>query len=269
MNKNSIKTAVYAAVLYCPAGSGDDSRAHDNDRTAERLNEPLIRQGTLSLPSSSNARRSSTSTGDNDRHHPGGRVFGAIGAMLGVMFSLTGFFVQETFKFERILWYSLGWSCLTSFTSYLLYCGLMTIQPEEVGTEDVDPEQQQRQHSDSGPEEHEDEEDLEYSFALGVFAGFCFACTCTDLVLGMPMRSILGTVAVALLWAALMTRCARRTGRRSDDTKKTQSSNGIKHKKNSRRGNRTIIHTSNLQMSLAARHRKYRKKGTVLPIVFV
>lgn len=44
----------------------------------------------------------------------------------------------------------------------------------------------------------------EYMFALGVFLGFCGACTVADVVLGMPWTSVLGTMGVAMLWGVIM-----------------------------------------------------------------
>lgn len=49
------------------------------------------------------------------------------------------------------------------------------------------------------------QEHLEYFFALGVFAGFCTACTITDVRYGLPLSSILMTFVVACAWALLMT----------------------------------------------------------------
>ena len=67
---------------------------------------------------------------------------------------------------------------------------------------------------------------LEYYFALGVFLGFCLACTVTDCLLGMPLRSIVVTVTVAITWALLMVYC----GSAEYDDEEVESSHGRKGK---------------------------------------
>jgi hypothetical protein len=136
-------------------------------------------------------------------HHQWQIPFFFVGSVWGMFFSVLGFYVQQSCRFRSILAYSLSWSCLTSLASFGLFYGTGWVLDRVT----------------SLPYEHyENARTLEYSFAVGVFSGFCTACTITDVVLGMPLRNILVTVAVAVVWAAVMVYCgASATGGDEDD----------------------------------------------------
>jgi hypothetical protein len=77
----------------------------------------------------------------------------------------------------------------------------------------------------------------EYHVALGVFLGFCVACTVTDYIYGMSYGNILVTVVIAIMWACLMVVFSKGSLPSSDK-------------------NRTTMTTK-------------ARKGTVLPLVMV
>jgi hypothetical protein len=126
--------------------------------------------------------------------------FGA-GSLLGISFSVLGFYVQETFHFASIFGYSLAWSCLTSVASYGFFVAISSSLSSSSNDEDRYSQEQVRS--------------MEYCFALGVFLGFCTTCTVTDVLLGMPAKNILLTVAVAVAWALVMAACG---GGNNDNT---------------------------------------------------
>jgi hypothetical protein len=145
----------------------------------------------------------------------------SLGALIGIVFSVTGFhlllnhYSLAAWSRLQVVYFALGWSSITGIVAYscfmaLHYYGFQT--PYKVW------------------------ERLEYYFAMGVFLGFCAACTATDVMFGLPLRSILLTLTVALAWALLMMTCATNLSTDDDDS------------------------------TLPRRH---RSKGTVLPMVMV
>jgi hypothetical protein len=124
----------------------------------------------------------------------------AVGAVLGILFSVAGFYLQETFRFANIFWYSLAWSCLTSVASYALFYGWTVLcgsrrRPSHPGS------------AAAATTSATSSVKSEYHFALGVFLGFCLACIVTDVFLRMPLKSILMTIAIAVAWAGVMAYC--------------------------------------------------------------
>jgi hypothetical protein len=133
-------------------------------------------------------------SGDGGRwHRHQVACFGA-GSLLGIGFSVLGFRVQETFHFASIFGYSLAWSCFTSIASYGIFTALLSCLPSSSSLPNANASTSQDRRVRS----------MEYSFALGVFLGFCAACTVTDVLLGMPLKNILLTVTVAAAWALVM-----------------------------------------------------------------
>lgn len=135
---------------------------------------------------------------------PSSKFYFLVGSVIGIGFSVLGFYVQDTFQFESIHWYSLGWSCFTSLAAYLMFYCCMREKSE------MSEAPLNRQVLS-----------LEYFFALGVFLGFCVACTAIDILLGMPVRSIVLTVTVAIMWALLMAYCGSVDGDDEDDVDNT------------------------------------------------
>lgn len=113
-----------------------------------------------------------------------------MGALIGITFSVVGFYVLMN-QYSLASWgrlqivaFALLWSGSTGITSYLSFTALHKICLATSALK---------------------QEHLEYFFALGVFAGFCSACTVTDVRYGLPLSSILMTFGVACAWAFLMT----------------------------------------------------------------
>jgi hypothetical protein len=126
----------------------------------------------------------------------------AVGSLLGILFSAAGFWIQEAFRFANIFWYSLAWSCLTSVASYAIFYGWTVCCPSSSSSVAAAAE------SAAGPTSSRSTTvKSEYHFALGVFLGFCLACIVTDVLLRMPLKSILMTVAIAVAWAGVMAYC--------------------------------------------------------------
>jgi hypothetical protein len=144
------------------------------------------------------------------------------GCVLGVSFSVSGFYLLVThwpiMTSWSVLSYSLVWSSATSAAAYILFglawsiCGIEKRSGRLVNANDDD--------SDSDDEEDDTEENdiyidrmahqAEYYFAMGVFIGFCGASTVTDIMFGMSWFNIAVTVVIALVWASIMMHCAAR-----------------------------------------------------------
>lgn len=124
-----------------------------------------------------------------------GRYFTA-GALLGIFFSILGSMLHQSFPVdEYMLLFALSWSCLTSLSAYLLFYA-WTADYEEVNAKKT----------------HKEDEHLhiqEFYYAIGVFLGFCLACTVTDIVIGMPLSSVGLTILVAIAWSFVMLKCAK------------------------------------------------------------
>jgi hypothetical protein len=166
----------------------------------------------------------------------------AVGAVLGILFSVVGFYLQETFRFANIFWYSLAWSCLTSVASYALFYGWTVF---------CDGSRRRQSHPGSNAAATTSASvKLEYHFALGVFLGFCLACIVTDVFLQMPLKSILMTIAIAVAWAGVMAYCGSLEGDDDDEPCDADNNGHV------------------LARPTAAIFRGERK-GTVLPLVIV
>jgi hypothetical protein len=122
------------------------------------------------------------------------------GICVGVVFSCLGFnvLIQHWHNMGQtdVMLFSVMWSSVTSVAAYLLFSALYAATSCFCGRNSTTMESTKTVSI------------LEYCFAVGVFLGFCGACTWTDVAYGMPTESILLTVAVAALWACLMIYCA-------------------------------------------------------------
>jgi hypothetical protein len=128
------------------------------------------------------------------------RVLTFLGGMiLGVCFSIMGF--NELFhnyrdvSGKKVVLFSLAWSSLTSIAAYLFF-GIFWSIVLYMNQESI--------HFNELSSDTFMVDVLEYHYALGVFLGFCLACTVTDVLHGMPWFSVLSTLGIALLWAKLM-----------------------------------------------------------------
>jgi succinate dehydrogenase hydrophobic anchor subunit len=114
-----------------------------------------------------------------------------LGAFLGICSSSLGYQIHAAYSSTiNLIAYSIVWSTLTSAVAL----GLYVVLEEYVGESRL----------------------REYMFAVGVFLGFCGACTVTDFVLGMPRISLLCTAAIAALWTGVMAYFARGEKNRDD-----------------------------------------------------
>jgi hypothetical protein len=96
---------------------------------------------------------------------------------------------------KKVVLFSLAWSSLTSIAAYLFF-GIFWSIVLYMNQESV--------HFNELSSDAFMVDVLEYHYALGVFLGFCLACTVTDVLHGMPWFSVLSTLGIALLWAKLM-----------------------------------------------------------------
>lgn len=121
------------------------------------------------------------------------------GALLGAAFSVIGFRIlvkqQSDDSYQSIFWFALLWSTVTSTVSYCFFgafwCALRKSYQESTFYRTLS--------------NHNFLADIEYYFAVGVFIGFCFACTISDILYGLPWIGICLTVAVACVWTGIMT----------------------------------------------------------------
>jgi hypothetical protein len=158
-----------------------------------------------------------------------------MGLCTGVLFSCAGFVVLvhhwHNMDQTDIILFSVIWSSVTSIAAYVLFSLLYIGTCCYFGSNSSCSASLESQQTISI---------LEYCFAVGVFLGFCGACTWTDVAYGMPASSVFLTVVVASLWACLMVYCAMATsGNNSDDEYCEQPAHSR------------------------------RRRGTVLPLVFV
>lgn len=198
MTTVAVDMPMYAAVIM------------DAD-TLEQLGQPLL--ASSSSASSSNeedyhhhdASNNTTTpptmlTTDSAKKSVQAIHFGA-GIVTGILFSLGGFSILlqhwQDMNRTNVLGFSVAWSAVTSLTAYLLF-RLLTVATTRTWTS-----------TNSATNLTEDMLTvLEYCFAVGVFLGFCGACTVTDVATGMPWKNVVVTLAVAAAWAALMISCA-------------------------------------------------------------
>jgi formate-dependent nitrite reductase membrane component NrfD len=163
-----------------------------------------------------------------------------LGLLTGAAFSCAGFAVlirhwQDMLKSDVML-FSVLWSSVTSVSAYLLFSLLYIATCSYFASDSKSSSLSKTLESQYTIAV------LEYCFAVGVFLGFCGACTWTDVAYGMPASSILLTVTVAAAWAALMVCCAL-----SVSDKNTKNSGSDEQEQAQRR----LV------------------RGTVLPLVFV
>jgi len=111
---------IYAAVLYEGDLPGSSSTASSDCLKSQR--EPLLRVADSTAQDEQQEQRPSTSP-SCCRNKSCGSKAGcfAVGALLGIAFSVAGFYLQEVYHFRHILWYSLCWSCLTSASAYVAF----------------------------------------------------------------------------------------------------------------------------------------------------
>ncbi|KAL7558326.1 hypothetical protein ACA910_019356 [Epithemia clementina (nom. ined.)] len=127
------------------------------------------------------------------------------GASIGVLFSVLGFRILLAYQgdnsYKNIFLFALIWSTVTSTAAYAVFgmawSYMMSVYSEipQVYASLVDEDFLA---------------DMEYYFALGVFIGFCAACTVSDIIYGLPWTGVMLTVAVAFLWTLVMTWFASR-----------------------------------------------------------
>ena len=154
------------------------------------------------------------------------------GLCVGAMFSCLGFcvLIQHWHAMGQtdVMLFSVIWSSVTSAAAYLLFSAMYAATCCFFGSN----------NSSISMESTKTISMLEYCFAVGVFLGFCGACTWTDVAYGMPAESILLTVAVAVLWACLMIYCA-------------------------------FVTSPSEQEEEEERAQRRSRRGTILPLVFV
>ena len=190
-----MKKPIYTAVLLEVQQEGGS------------LEEPLLVQGEERSSESSSNDIQETATHTSALPRGMIRVLTFLGGMiLGCVFSVMGF--NELFSNYRdvlgkkVVLFSLAWSSLTSVAAYLFF-GIFWSAVLYFHQESV--------HFDELSSDAFMVDVLEYHYALGVFLGFCLACTVTDVLHGMPWFSVLSTLFIALLWAKLMMWFASKT----------------------------------------------------------
>jgi hypothetical protein len=143
------------------------------------------------------------------------------GLCVGVMFSCAGFAVLiqhwHTMGHKDVMLFSIVWSSVTSVAAYLLFSLLYIGTCSYFGPTTSSCRSNLTLAVSNALESERTISMLEYCFAVGVFLGFCGACTWTDVAYGMPASSILLTVVVATVWATLMVYCAMVTSRKDSD----------------------------------------------------
>eukprot|EP00522_Entomoneis_paludosa_P012252 CAMPEP_0172450436 /NCGR_PEP_ID=MMETSP1065-20121228/8772_1 /TAXON_ID=265537 /ORGANISM="Amphiprora paludosa, Strain CCMP125" /LENGTH=188 /DNA_ID=CAMNT_0013202217 /DNA_START=20 /DNA_END=586 /DNA_ORIENTATION=+ len=131
------------------------------------------------------------------------------GSIIGAAFSIIGFRLlietQGHDSYKNIFLFALLWSTVTSTVAYIFFGLLWTALLQAYQNTKV-----YKILAD-----YDFLADIEYYFALGVFIGFCFACTISDIVYGLPWVGVTLTIVVAGLWTLVMTWFASR-GREED-----------------------------------------------------
>jgi hypothetical protein len=157
------------------------------------------------------------------------------GICIGIIFSCLGFrvLVQHWHNMGQsdVMLFSVIWSSVTSAAAFILFSALYALTCCYFGSNNS---------TAACLESTKTISILEYCFAVGVFLGFCGACTWTDVAYGMPTESILLTVVVAALWACLMIYCAFATSKSEQEAEDAELA-----------------------------QRRIGRRGTVLPLVFV
>jgi hypothetical protein len=155
------------------------------------------------------------------------------GICIGVIFSCLGFRVLleqwQTMSQTDVMLFSVIWSSVTSVSAYLLFNALYAATRCFIGSNNESSDYMESTRTTSL---------LEYCYAVGVFLGFCGACTWTDVVYGMPAKSIFLTIVVAAMWAYLMIYCALKTSPSEQEEEEERA-------------------------------QRRRHRGTILPMVFV
>ena len=190
-------TAVYKAVLV-------DFGDYTNDDLKECLLPPPQSPSNSSTSSTSS---SSTTTTTKLRQLLSGSVLGVIAAVLGLLWlahSRDSAAQQHNQQPQEqhyppltIFWFALVWSSATAITAFCVFNA--TMRRFSYSATSTTTTTNNKQQSD------------EYSFALGVFAGFCATCTAHDATHGVPITSLLVTAGLALFWGLLMA-CSARGG---------------------------------------------------------
>lgn len=219
---------IYTAVLF-------DAEQVSSSEAMRCQKEPLLSEAD----GDSVQRRRRSSTTSKTSYATMKALCFVIGSLLGIVFSMTGFYIQEQYQFQHILYYSLSWSCFTSAFAYIAFFFWMYDENDEKKLEVT-----------------------EFYFALGVFLGFCGACTTTDIVLGMPWQSIVVTVLVALCWAMLMAYCAN-TDRHDGLDEDSTSFFGVLGKK------WLVLYKNKNAPQEEGKAFLRQRKGTVLPTVYI
>jgi NhaP-type Na+/H+ or K+/H+ antiporter len=203
----------------------------------QQLSAPLLSHGDDDHDDDANALSSSTSSKSTSTAKTAKIVNFLAGICIGVIFSSLGFrvLVQHWHNMGQsdVMLFSVIWSSVTSAAAYIMFSTLYTVTCCYFGSSN---------NSDAAAcmESSKLISILEYCFAIGVFLGFCGACTWTDVAYGMPASSIALTVVVAAVWACLMLYCAFATSKLAQDEEEEQLA-----------------------------QRRISRRGTVLPLVFV
>eukprot|EP00523_Entomoneis_sp_CCMP467_P009872 CAMPEP_0168738208 /NCGR_PEP_ID=MMETSP0724-20121128/10809_1 /TAXON_ID=265536 /ORGANISM="Amphiprora sp., Strain CCMP467" /LENGTH=250 /DNA_ID=CAMNT_0008785533 /DNA_START=150 /DNA_END=902 /DNA_ORIENTATION=+ len=116
---------------------------------------------------------------------------------------------------------ALLWSTITSAMAYGIFWSAWMVWETATGSSSSADDEEEEQ--DVGTFQYEDEDDslaanhqeffehMEYYFTLGVFLGFCAACTIDVILFGIPLVGILSMVLVAFLWTLVMLKVAPST----------------------------------------------------------
>ena len=127
------------------------------------------------------------------------------GSLIGVIFSLLGFRILLTHQgsgtYMNIFLFALIWSTVTSTVAYFVFGSVWSYLMDKY--RDIPLLYNSFTDEDFLA-------DMEYYFALGVFIGFCAACTVSDIIYGLPWTGVILTVLVAFLWTLVMTWFASR-----------------------------------------------------------
>jgi len=178
-------TAVYKAVLV-----------DFGDSTNDDLKECLL------LPPQSPS--SSNNNNNKLRQLLSGSVLGVIAAVLGLLWLARSRDSaaqqhneqqpqEQHYSTLTIFWFALVWSSATAITAFCVFNATM----------------RRFSHSTTSTTTKSKQQSDEYSFALGVFGGFCATCTAHDATHGVPVTSLLVTAGLALFWGLLMACSAR------------------------------------------------------------
>uniref|UniRef100_A0A7S2Y222 Transmembrane protein n=1 Tax=Entomoneis paludosa TaxID=265537 RepID=A0A7S2Y222_9STRA len=182
-SETSSNKAIYTAVPLLPRDNDDLDESHTTAAVEQLLPQEHIHQD----------HEEEADAVTTQKHSLKPFFFGM---MIGLAcYCLVDSNLIPSFQLQNVLVNSLAtalmWSTITSALAYGIFWSVWTVMERSVSEGSILENQDFFEH-------------MEYYFTLGVFLGFCTACTVDVILFGIPLLGVMSMVLVAFLWTLVM-----------------------------------------------------------------